>query len=363
METGNTPDDLHLKQEESILIMDDEYEVLDVNLYSGSLEPGDLATREDESEVWCQCPPPQEGLGGCGEGCDNRARRVECKKEYCRAGVECHNMPISNLSADKVWWDQGRLVATEEVMAGRFLAQYTGEVISREEMEVRLTTHYRPGQKLHVLPLGDDAVVDASNKGSLCRLATHSCFPNTEVVTWMVEINGEPRACLAMYSLRHIKEGEPISYDYSAQLEVLKARKTCSCGAKNCKKLLGATVNTQGPQQCSVCQICVLEAGIPGEVWLHPSLALPVCHPCKLNIQQTPWRDNNLCRWCVKTETEGMSCSLCSSHFCRTCLNVNLGPGYIKLAAASLESWTCLLCNSSPLDKIRSRLSLSIKIK
>ena len=356
METGNTPEDLHLKQEESSLIMDDEYEVLDVNLYSGSLEPEDLGTREDESEVWCQCPPPQEGLGGCGEGCDNRARRVECKKEYCRAGVECENMPISNLSADKVWWDQGRLVATEEVMAGRFLAQYTGEVISREEMEVRLATHYRPGQKLHVLPLGDDAVVDASNKGSLCRLATHSCFPNTEVVTWMVEINGDSRACLAMYSLRQIKEGEPISYDYSAQLEVLKARKTCSCGAKNCKKLLGASVNIQGPHQCSVCQVRVLEAGVQGEVWLHPSLALPVCHQCKLNIKQMNWREKNLCRWCVKTGTEGMSCSLCSSHFCRTCLNVNLGPGYIKLAAASLESWTCLLCNSSPLDKLRSRL-------
>ena len=43
------------------------------------------------------------------------------------------------------------------------------------------------------------------------RLATHSCGPNTKVVTWMVELEGQTQAVLAMYSLRDIQEGEVLS--------------------------------------------------------------------------------------------------------------------------------------------------------
>jgi hypothetical protein len=109
------------------------------------------------------------------------------------------------------------------------------------------------------------------------RLATHSCGPNTEVVTWMVELEGQTQAVLAMYSLRDIQEGEVLSYDYSPQLEVLGASKACTCGARGCRKLLGAAVHLPGPLQCSACQAVLLQAGTAGEVALHPALALPVC--------------------------------------------------------------------------------------
>ena len=33
-----------------------------------------------------------EGEEGCGEDCENRGRRVECRQEYCRAGEGCQNM-------------------------------------------------------------------------------------------------------------------------------------------------------------------------------------------------------------------------------------------------------------------------------
>ena len=336
-----------------------EYQVLEVNLYSGSLEPEDVSNKDEDTELWCKCLPPLKGEGGCGEGCENRMRRVECRREYCRAGHECENMAISNRTADKVRLDQGRLVATEGVAPGRFLAQYTGEVISRQELEVRLIYSYKTGQNVYVLPLGDGAVVDATSKGGQCRLAIHSCSPNTEIITWMVELGGEPQLCLAMYSLRKIQVGEPLSYDYSAQQELLNISKLCNCGARNCKRLLGASVTMTGPIQCTACQVGVMESGMTGEVCLHPSLALPLCRPCKVKLQQVDWKVENICRWCTRTDKEGFSCYNCKSHFCRKCLNVNLGPGYIKLAEASVDSWTCLLCNSSPLEKPRSRLIAS----
>ena len=131
---------------------------------------------------------------------------------------------ISSQTAAKVWLDQGRLVATEDLgpdrcrrctralqCVTRFLAQYTGEVITRLEMEARLAATYRcwdtaileyvepvmearttasvrawlqcrvprPGQKLHVFPLGEEAVVDSTTRGSLARLAVHSCRCST----------------------------------------------------------------------------------------------------------------------------------------------------------------------------------------
>lgn len=37
-------------------------------------------------------------------------------------------------------------------------------------------------------------------------------------------------------------------------------------------------------------------------------------------------------------------------------MNVNLGAGFIKLASASEGDWTCLLCKSAPLEKLRANL-------
>ena len=45
---------------------------------------------------------------------------------------------------------------------------------------------------------------------------------------------------------------------------------------------------------------------------------------------------------------------MCPATFCKKCLKVNLGPNYIKLAETG--SWTCLMCDTRPLDKLRGQL-------
>jgi SET domain-containing protein len=110
-------------------------------------------------------------------------------------------MPVSNGTAARVAVQGGRLVATEPLPPGAFLSQYTGEVLTRAEMAARLGDRYQPGQKLHALPLGEEAVVDATDRGAAARLATHSCGPNTEVVTWMVELEGQTLVALATRSI------------------------------------------------------------------------------------------------------------------------------------------------------------------
>ena len=76
----------------------------------------------------------------------------------------------------------------EALPAGSYLAQYTGEVLGKEELETRMANMYQMGQTLYILPLGQTAMVDATKKGSIARLGVHSCDPTAEVKSWLVEV-------------------------------------------------------------------------------------------------------------------------------------------------------------------------------
>merc|ERR1719339_155412 len=338
---------------------EEDYEYLTRNVFPGNIRPEDLGTGNDEEAagVWCKCLPVDEGEEGCLEDCENRARRVECRQEYCRAGEGCQNMAVTNGLGERVTTKQGRLVAMEAVPAGSFLAQFTGEVLAKEELENRMANLYQMGQPLYLLPLAQTAVVDATKKGSIARLGVHSCNPSAEVKPWLVEIGGVEQQVLVMYSLKPLSAGDPITYDFSPQLELLKTSKPCTCGANNCRRILGSSVRTVGPRQCTACQAPILQAGAEGTVAMHPQLATPVCGPCHSKaVELEVVEGEALCRWCSNSGVDGLSCSKCDALFCRKCLNVNLGAGFIKLASASEGDWTCLLCKSAPLEKLRTNL-------
>ena len=61
------------------------------------------------------------------------------------------------------------VVATQDVASGGYMGEYTGQVLSKQGLEERIRTEYNKQQKLHVLPLNQELVVDASTKGSICR--------------------------------------------------------------------------------------------------------------------------------------------------------------------------------------------------
>ena len=105
---------------------------------------------------------------------------------------------ITNGLGERVTLKQGKLVAVEAMPEGTFLAQYTGEVLTKEEMDSRLKSVYQGGQALFMLPIGSTAVVDATRKGSIARLGGHSCDPNAEIKPWLVEVSLD-RIQLASY--------------------------------------------------------------------------------------------------------------------------------------------------------------------
>ncbi len=60
------------------------------------------------------------------------------------------------------------------------------------------------------------------------RSFNHSCDPNTGI-----------RKRSELFALRDIRQGEEITYDYSATIAPTVWQMECHCGAKNCRKTLG----------------------------------------------------------------------------------------------------------------------------
>ena len=63
------------------------------------------------------------------------------------------------------------VVVTHDLTMDTFIGQYTGQLMSRDMFEEKLRTEYinTGNLKLHVMPLNDDLVIDATIKGSICR--------------------------------------------------------------------------------------------------------------------------------------------------------------------------------------------------
>jgi len=336
------------------------YEILTSNEYI-DIDP---AAVKSSVTFWCKCTMPPKGKSACfDEQCENKMKRVECDLPLCKAGDQCSNRSIQNNTPSKLAITEGFgesiVVATQDVPKGVFMGQYTGQVLTKQKLEERITTEYTKQQKLYVLPLTQELVVDATLKGSITRLACHSCSPNTEVVPWKVQ----GLDCLAMYSIRDIKTNESITFNHKPQIQLLRRSTRCNCGARNCQKILGGYANGQGPILCGACSNKILEDKVMGKVNLHPDLATPICSECldqysqvdwswKLMTSKTPGKEG-ACRWCTKTG-KMVNCTDCPKSFCKKCLKNNLGQNYIKLAETG--SWTCLVCDSRPLDKIRSTL-------
>ena len=75
----------------------------------------------------------------------------------------------------------GVLLVSTNLQPGDLVGQYTGQVMTRETFQTRLSEEYVREQdlSLHVYPLTEDLVVDATSKGSICRLELLSrlkCF-------------------------------------------------------------------------------------------------------------------------------------------------------------------------------------------
>jgi len=116
------------------------------------------------------------------------------------------------------------------------------------EYKGKLRTH-RQADSLHggesdsghtfLFTLNDKYVIDANENGNDARWINHSCDPNCTAVLEEAEGRDRSKDRVFIESLRPIKAGEELTYNYGIVLEErqtprLKAIWACRCGSPKC---------------------------------------------------------------------------------------------------------------------------------
>ena len=125
--------------------------------------------------------------------------------------------------------------AVQDIPKGEVIIEYVGEIISWAEAQRRHPHDPKDPNHTFYFHVDEDHVIDAKVGGNSSRWINHSCDPNCEAD----EVDGR----VFIKSLRKIKAGEELNYDYGLIIDEpytkkLKAEYPCWCGSKNCRGTL-----------------------------------------------------------------------------------------------------------------------------
>ena len=127
------------------------------------------------------------------------------------------------------------IFAVGAIAKGERIIEYTGERISHAEADRRYGELHEGSSHTMLFAATDEIVIDATKRGGPARWINHSCRPNCEA--------DETEGRVFISSIRAIRPGEELSYDYNLVLEErhtpkLKREHPCHCGARNCRGTL-----------------------------------------------------------------------------------------------------------------------------
>ena len=122
--------------------------------------------------------------------------------------------------------------ATEPIVRGTRLIEYTGERMTPDEADRRYPDGEDERHHTYLFAIDDDVVIDAAVGGNEARFINHSCDPNCDAVIDDKRIFIE--------SIRDIEPGEELTYDYAYVLDErhtpeAKRRYPCTCGSPRCR--------------------------------------------------------------------------------------------------------------------------------
>jgi len=109
------------------------------------------------------------------------------------------------------------LFATRQIKKRTRIAEYKGPILDSEEAE----RAERRGNR-YLYEVSTNRTIDGTPRYNVARYANHSCNPNAESIIW--------RGRVFIKSLRNIKPGEEIVYDYGTDyLKNVIGRANCQC--------------------------------------------------------------------------------------------------------------------------------------
>ncbi|MEM1158671.1 MAG: SET domain-containing protein-lysine N-methyltransferase [Verrucomicrobiota bacterium] len=122
------------------------------------------------------------------------------------------------------------LFATKDLKKGQRIIEYVGEKISKEESYRRADKQLKKSNKsddgaVYIFEIDEDHDIDGNVEWNPARLINHSCDPNCEA--------SDEDGRIWIESVRKIKKGEELSYNYGYDLEHFEDH-PCRCGSRNC---------------------------------------------------------------------------------------------------------------------------------
>lgn len=167
-------------------------------------------------------------------GKDSKTKKAskKKKKEPVYLGLdengETPDFPYVQTSSSSIH-NRGLFAATD-IPEDEYVIQYLGEIIKKKESTKRANNQHSLSLAedvgaVYIFELDDKTDIDGNFDWNIARLANHSCSPNCEAQN----VEGE----IWLVSLKDIKAGEEITFDYGYALEHWKDH-PCLCGSDNC---------------------------------------------------------------------------------------------------------------------------------
>ena len=120
--------------------------------------------------------------------------------------------------------DKRGLYASKNINPGVKIIDYIGKLISKKEAQ--RNEKFDNKKDIYLFDINQRYDLDGDFKWNTARLMNHSCNPNCEVEGAGLK--------LWITSLREIKKGEELTYDYGFGYDSDYKQFPCKCKSKNC---------------------------------------------------------------------------------------------------------------------------------
>ena len=116
------------------------------------------------------------------------------------------------------------LMASKDIKNNIKIIEYKGRLISKKETETN--EKFDNDKHIYLFNINKKYDLDGDYKYNIARLINHSCNPNCEVTGKGTK--------LWISSIKSIKKGEELSYDYGFSYDLNYKDFPCKCRSSNC---------------------------------------------------------------------------------------------------------------------------------
>ena len=120
--------------------------------------------------------------------------------------------------------DNKGLIAAKKIKKGSKIIEYKGKLISKKESDDN--PKFDNTKRIYIFEINKRYDLDGDFKFNTARLINHSCNPNCEVIGQGLKLWVE--------SIKDIKKGEELSYDYGFSFDQDFKNYPCKCNSLNC---------------------------------------------------------------------------------------------------------------------------------